>query len=76
MTGVDWKGPGRVPYSSIGTSLGSHFHTISSSPTFEAVISSAAEYLVCAWSEPTNGQSAVTSGSWATCERHPNQGGY
>ena len=43
LMGVDWKGPGRVPHSSRGVSFGSHFQTISSSPTLATVISSATE---------------------------------
>ena len=63
MMGVAWNGPGRVPYSSRGISFGSHRQTTSRSPTLAAVISSAAEYLVCAGSEPTYCHSIMPPGS-------------
>ena len=60
---LERAGPGRVPYSSSGFSLGSHCQAISSSPTSAAVISSAAEYLVCSCTEPTKGHSIMAPGS-------------
>ena len=66
MMGVAWNGPGRVPNSSRGVAFGSHRQTISSSSTLAAVMSSTAEYLVCAWPAPTYGHAIMAPGSWAT----------